>query len=324
MSYQEIPVSSVADIPAAVAGFASGKGWTVGGTTLTRSGGGESFTLSSLIEGQNNQDRSVIVTRGADTTKRALLKSPKMNGTSAAAPFVPNPTKVHCFAGGSAPEPFLGIVVEFGYNQYRHLYIGNVERLGNWTGGELISAANAFNKQSSTSSAFGTIDYHENQYLFDARQPIHVQNDSGGLHLVHADALNPWRHFYATSRWLSTGPINTYPDTSVMGGFKDGVLDGLLARGKSTWAGASILVPINLYAPRGSGADAFFVPLGRVSGIRMIRMDGLDPAQNILVGNKTWKVFPAIRKSESQTVSRGTWWGATESSYLIGYAYLTD
>jgi hypothetical protein len=53
-------------------------------------------------------------------------------------------------------------------------------------------------------------------------------------------------------------------------------------------------------------------------------MDGIDPGQAIEVGNAIWRCFPVFRKSESSFVSRGTFWNASETSYLVGLAYLED
>lgn len=322
--YQEIAVTSVTDIPALVASFASSAGWSVAGTVLTRPGGGESFTLGSSITGTNNQEKDVKITRNADTTKLAFARSPRLNGTSGDLPFVPSPSKVHCI-GGTDPEAYLGIVIEYGFNLYRHLYVGNMEKIGSYTGGEIITGSN-FPDTFSGSPAFGfNINYADFgvQYPFSSTHNYTTAPLSGGVHVVHADnPTYPWRHIRSVG--LGFAAQFGQDETVALGGFRDSINDALISRAKSTYAGAGILVPVNMYAVRQGGADPYFSPLGRPAGVRYVRMDGIDPGQAIEVGNAIWRCFPVFRKSESQFVSRGTYWNASETSYLVGVAYLED
>jgi hypothetical protein len=318
--YQEIAVSSVADIPAAIASFANTVGWTVSGLNLTRPGGGDQFTLFHTIAGTNNQLKDVGVMRAADNTHKAYCRSPRLNGSSGDLPFVPNPSKIHCI-GGLTPEPYIGVVIEFGFNLYRHLYIGNMEKLGSYTGGEVFSASNFPDTNSSLAFTINYLNNFSVQNLFSGSHVYEVALNSGGVKVLHADSAVTWRKFKGA---VGFGQHLGQTTESVWGGFNDSYNDALLARGKSTYAGAGILVPINSFVARVGGADPYFTMIGRPAGVRLVRMDGIDPSQAIEVGNKVWRCFPQFRKSDSSIVSRGSWWNATESSYLVGLAYLVE
>ena len=131
MAYQESVVSSITEIPALIATFAAANGWTVSGANYTRPGGGITFVLDATISGAAH---TLSWTQG---TESARIISPRLNGTSET-PVTSIPSKVHLFAA-TTPQPFIAIVVEYGFNSYRHLYLGNMVKAGAYTGGEVIA-----------------------------------------------------------------------------------------------------------------------------------------------------------------------------------------
>jgi hypothetical protein len=318
MAYAEYTVSTVTDIPALIAAFASGKGWSVSGTTLTREGGGLGFTVSAAISGANDQNRDVIVRRASDSTLLAFIRSPKLNGTSTN-PVVSVPSKLHLFAAAT-PQPYLCAVIEYGFNLYRHLYIGNLEKVGTFDGGEIISACNAWQ---SVPGFATTRSFRDQQYLFSANQSFVAAENSGGCYINDADNPLPWRPFRGPTGNFARNNITA--NQCVLGGFSDGPNDSLLARAKSDWAGSQILVPVNLWAVRdGSGDTVRFSPIGRIAGVRTVNMEDLEPGAQIEVGNVKWRVFPALRKSADGSIrwTGGNTWAQNETSYFVGYAYL--
>lgn len=324
MAYQEIAVASVADIPAAVYNFATSHGWVSGGVnTIHAPGSLENFVWTSNISGTNNQNKDVIVTR-TGPAHRALCRSPKLfNGSSVNNPIVPNPSKLHCFAG-LLPQPYLAIVIEFGFNLYRHIYCGMMEKLGSYDGGEVLSCNNAYQTY-----ATGSNKHDDNQFLFSARHALGdsgmgAANDKGGVSVIHPSNPNPWRQFSGVN--FATNLVDQLTENVVFGGYNDGPLDSILARAKSSYAGSAVLVPFNLYCPRGNLAAANFAPIGRPAGVRAVRMDGLDPGKTVQVGSEVWRCFPEMRKSSSlSTPNRGSStsaWPIDETSYYAGLAYL--
>lgn len=320
MAYQESVIAAITDIPALVYAFVGAHGWTVAGTSgspiLTRSGGGLSFQLTASIAG-NDHILALAQSGGAVATSNARIVSPKLNGT--ATPSVSLPSKLHLFAD-STPQPFLAIVVEYGFNSYRHLYLGNLVKASAFTGGEVISGCQPLNSNSSGSFP---LSYGIAQYLFSAfKSPAVVAANSGGANVNHVSNLTQWRKFYADPGYPWFG---NFDGSEAIGGFNDDVNDGYIARGRNSFAGVQLLTPINLYAAMPITGDTLFSPLGYPAGVRAVNMQDLEPAGEFVIGSQTWKVFPAFAKDTATTVAKSTsGWGLSESSYFVGYAYPKD
>lgn len=331
MAYSEQTATVITDIPALISAFAEARGWTRSGNTITRPGGGRSFTISATIGGTNNREHRLFVTDNAAAARRCWTQLPWVDGVSGN-PFVLVPTKVHLF-GNDDPwdeEPWIAAVIECGYNHYRHVYIGNIAKLGNYTGGEII-CANLF--QFTYSGGSGSVSYESdnNQYLFSARhERTSAANDAvGGANIVHADNANPWRIFNGPA---STNSGTSFNGTEILGGAMDAINSGLVRRGLSDFAGSNILVPVNLYVPDSTnfGSDVRFRPVGFCPGVRMVDMRGLEPGESIQVGNQDWRVFPEFSKRSAQSIGYGTsrpdggaggYYPPYETSYMVGLAY---
>ena len=332
MAYSEQVATSVLDIPALIAGFAQARGWSVSGATITRPGGGRSFEITASIAGTNNREHRVFIKdTAAPTARGAWCQMPWVDGTSGN-PFVLTPTKVHLF-GNDDPwdeAPWIAAVIECGYNHYRHVYIGNIAKIGNYTGGEVISA-NTF--RASTTGSRGTWYYESdyNQYLFSCRHERDgaALDSVGGANIVHADNATPWRIFNGPS---GTNAYRNFTGNEILGGAMDAINSGLVRRGISDYAGSNILVPVNLYVPDSTnfGDDVRFRPVGFVPGVRMIDMRGMEPGESIQVGNDNWRVFPEFSKRTVESIGYGTdrpdggaggFYPPYETSYYVGLAY---
>lgn len=317
-NFQTHTVTSISDIPSLVGDFADSIGWTVNDTDPTQ----PILTHPSLVgaipmrcrasfSGTNNQDQIVrweAVSTPA-VTSDARISAPKLNGSSSNLPDVPAPTNVYLF-GDITPEPYLALVVRFSGGFYRHLYFGYLEKEGNFTGGECISGS---------SPAYSTTTLHaytstSHGYLFSGRQEKFADSECGGVNVVHADNPTPWRRF--KSAVLYTSLATTQQD--VLGGFLDSINTGYLQVGRSSYANAAVLVPINLWATRASGRISL---IGAPPGVRMVRMDDILENQVVSVADETWRVFPQFYRSTATSPVDGTFWMATETSYLIGLAY---
>lgn len=314
MAYQQSTISAITDIPALVAAFAASHGWTVDGSTLQRGDDPTAavFTLAANITGS---DHTLTVT--ASGAPSCVLRSPKLRGT-AGSPEVPLPTSLHIFAD-SDPEPFIAIVVQYDYNQYRHLYIGNLVKYGDYVGGECVSAANVH----ASNNGFDRFPIHyrfDTNHLFNASSRVMSDTTSGGVRVTHANNPTTWRRFFGTNAFT---PMGNFDNATVLGGFGDDVNDGYLARAVSPFSGVNVLVPANLYASMPVTGDTTFVPIGHPAGIRLVNMESFDPGDVINVGADEWMVFPAIRKDptnlDAPQLPGG--WAQYETSGVIGYAY---
>lgn len=322
MAYQVTNISAITDIPAIVSAFAIAQGWSVNTTTPSQ----PIFTLpttDSLIQFKlsaaiSSYDHTLTWTASGSAvpTSTANTRSPKLAPTSGTNPVVPNPAKVHLFISPAPSEtPYLIISIEYNSNLYRHLYLGRMERLGNYSGGEIIAGEQG--PYTSYSANVSYRDYNRVQHLFQSRSAVWANTACGGVRVDHADNPNPWRKFLG----YQTGTITSLPSDAVIGGLGDSVNDGFAARGESPFAGINPLISLNLFAVKPITSDISFVPLGRPPGIRLVNIKNIDPGASMTIGGVTWRVFPAMSKNDSQTMPAGLGnWRSYESSYYFGYA----
>ena len=310
MDYQESVVSSITEIPALVATFAAANGWTVSGANYTRPGGGLTFALAAAISGVTH---TLTWSQGGES---ARIVSPRLNGTTDT-PVTSIPSKVHLFAA-TTPEPFIAIVVEYGFNSYRHLYLGNMVKAGAYTGGEVIAGTQV---PVSNSGFAYPMSYRYGHYLFQGqRNDVAPFNFRGGVNCPHASNPTSWRRFYGPA-----SPFFNQNDSSyAIGGFVDDINDGYVARGRSPFAGVQILTPINLYASIPTTDDTVFAPLGHPAGVRMINMADMEPGGEFVIGSQNWMCFPAWAKGGTTVAKSASGWAAAETSYNVGYAYPKD
>lgn len=336
MAYQEYAINSLTDIPAIVSAFASDLGWDVPAEATLRhpnyegnGPGGLSFKLTADVDGLTHNLRWTCATPPY-AAKSATLRSPVLS--TVAAPTVGTvqlPTKLFLISM-LTPEPYIAIVVEYGYNLYRHLYFGFMEKIGNYSGGEVISASNGNVGATVYSTRIwyddGGSSYSGCHYLFNWYNSVWSADGSGGVHVEHADNPNKWRNFRRASTIPASESWTTpFSGADALGGFGDSVNDAYASKGKNALAGANVLTPINLLATQPVTGDMRFVPIGCPAGVRLINIEELEAQTTAEVGGETWHVFAAHRKS-SDLYTRGpvtnNWrYPVSESSYYLGYAY---
>ncbi|MEL4071749.1 hypothetical protein WKW50_16515 [Ochrobactrum sp. GPK 3] len=336
MAYREHSISALSEIPALVTAFATEVGWNIAGTNTLRhpnfegnGPGGLAFQLSSAVSGLQHTLRWTCAT-APYSTKSAVLMSPIYS--TVAAPTVgitQTPTKLFLISM-LEPEPYIAIVVEYGYNLYRHLYLGFMEKIGNYSGGEVISSHNGTHLDSVWSTSLWHYDGGTGNpvanFLFGWNTSKYTADASGGVRVEHQDNPQTWRHFRrnavipASESW--TAPF-TYSDA--LGGFGDSINDAYVAKGKNALAGTSVLTPINLFVTQAALNDTRFVPIGNPAGVRLVNIEQMEAQSSAEIGDETWYVFAASRKSSDLytrgPVSNAYRYPISESSYYLGYAY---
>lgn len=333
MAFEEHIITSLSEIPSLVEAFATSVGWDVASGPVIRhpnyEGAGPGGIAFSLTSASSGLERDLIwSSSGGITTSRALIRAPILSArTSPFTPYVLSPSRVFLISM-LTPEPYLAIVVEFGPNQYRHLYLGFMEKIGNYEGGEVISGCGSMIAASNSDPLWH--DRQGNMFLFEGHQGIMVRADSGGVHIDHADNATPWRRFRTANAVESDGiDFGTFDAGEVIGGFGDSVIDHFVAKGKSAIAGSSLLVPINLLASaKPSSTVTRFINIGHPAGVRAVNIENMEPLSEVTIGSETWRIFAAIRKSPLLTLLRpvgaGLQYRAEETSYNLGYAYRSN
>ena len=349
MTYSVQTASDMADIPPLIAAFAAARGWTVDGTEITRPGGGRTFVLSAEKRALNtfySPHRLVIKDKALPDARGLWTSAPQLGGTFNP-PQPSAPTKLHLF-GNDAPydeegavAPWIAVVIEFGYNHYRHVYIGNMVKFGSYAGGEIISS-NYFCQRGyqNYQTEIGMWSAY-NRWLFSAgATSTETEGDgaaegergpwgrtTGGVNIEHAENPNTWRKF--SKYFDDSNNMRNMPADIVFGGIKDGgIASGLLRRGVSDYAGADILIPYTLFVPNAADGDNYRIrPIGFPAGPRAIDMRNIQSEASITVGNRNWRVFGEFQRNPDTTVYKvggtnvtGSWW-LNETSGYIGVAY---
>jgi len=344
MAYEIHSISAITDVPTLVGAFAATIGWETDLTTpstpiirrpqggdsnsgsnsafeasdaipfrVTASVAGSTHTLSVAGHQYDEESNSAI---NALQVGAAVFASPIVGAGS---PAVVLPTQLHLI-GALTPEPYIAIIVEYGANLYRHMYIGNLEKVGDYQGGECIGTTDGPGSSSSTREYYSI----NMKYLFGARSDRRVAAECGGVHVEHADNLYPWR-FFKGSTATNTTPLLSFPVNAVIGGYNDAINDGYLARGRSPFANQQMLSPINLYNADPIVGDVEFRPIGKPAGVRHVNMQDLQPGAEIIVGGMLWRVFPSHARRAETTMPESTNSGSNppefETSLWVGYAY---
>jgi hypothetical protein len=324
MTYSLQAVTSWQDVVDEIITFAAARGWT------TTGGSGSSGTVENPSTGL-----VTTLTASSDTITaspaggiEARARSPYLDGTYPGSPVIVNPVQCHLFGNNSpyaAPdsEPYIAVVVGFGYNSYRHIYIGTMVPAGNYTDGDVISINN-FSLQGSSPGDIYPYG-QKNKYLFGANNN-HEDGATyaGGVKISHADNATTWRSFRSPS--ISSAALENLTGSEAFGGNNDDINDGRVYRAHADYASGQLMVPVNLYCSDGDDGENYRIrPLGHVSGARLIDMENVDPEQEFSISSDDWKAFPEFSKRSDAFVDwPGTAYFPNELSGYYGLAYHKD
>lgn len=338
MAYREVACGSIAEVPALIAAFAAELGWQTsnpGGAEPTRQirrpiepdpGSGQpdsdirtatSVRLAGRVDNSGPAGNAasslgttnlheVRLTTSDDNyaALRARTPSPWFSNGDQRQPFIPLPTKLHLFGAG-LPAPFIHCVIEYSFNLYRHVYVGSLDRTGKQPVCDVVATVQGINRRLSNGFNYS---YTAWAGLFSGWTWTRGSQDfpkaNGGL--ILPGGFRPFQIFSGSgSPRLSDSAGNPH-DNTVWGGAKEGFADTLISHGFSPFSGENILSPINLFTQAGAyGTERRAVPLGAVRGVRNVNMRNLEPGQSIIVGNKRWRVFPQLAKSEDSVTRAG-------------------
>lgn len=331
MLFQETNVASNAEVVDAIAAFATALGWTVSAnadyptyTDLKQPSSAFNPTPVKIAIGSDATTGNRISVIANMHNNLGLLASDAFQ--SVYPPLLADrsgyrlPAKVTVF-GGTTPGPWMAAVIHYEFNRYRHIYLGSMEPIGNYTGGECFHITNS--PQDDTGTEAWTNGSLRFGYLFAARNTggQNGVNNAGGVRIVHADNPTTWRKFCSSGRFTAA----TMNDAAVGGGFGDGTPnDPFFWRAQGTYASAKILVPFNLFATESTG---HIRPIGRPVGVRFVHMQDVVPEQTLDVGGVNWRAYPQIRNGgTTQPVFYGSNTGQpwNESTGVLGVAYLEN
>lgn len=334
MHYVQTPLSGWAGVPAAIASFADGLGWTVsygvhGLEIVAPSDDSKRPSPLAFVVTTDAALDGLIISFGVPGAPSLLASQTLLPVLTKAGDNTEAPSKITIF-GGMSPEPWISAVLTFEFNYYRHIYMGYIERLGSYTGGEVFCVTNGPAPEAGSSFR----DRANTSYLFTG---ISLWGRNGGgncgaAHIVSPGDSNPVKYFatynpcFHATQW-QTDPVGMRIGKCIIGGFTDGPNDVAFARANAVYAQAQMLVPFNLYV---SNAVGRLVPVGAPAGIRFVDLYNLTPEQTVNVGNTLYKVYPDcsrqafIANGRLHDYPSGDLLGRKHTTGYLGYAFPED
>ena len=320
MAYTDFPITTLAETVNHVNTFATGTlGWTSNFTGTIRSPNG-SIDWEYTASDASSPHPHILVTNYADINMRAKSWAPVVDGTQYS-PQTKTPERLFLF--GTAD--YLAIVIRFAGGIYRHMYIGVLNKAGNYTNGDIVSSNDFFAKD-------GTIDSSITRPLFTASdvRPFGLdpfsdyfknKEDFGCVYLQHTDALRSLWHFYDGRDGTIDSSTDYEPDTVCGGGTL--WFEVLRNTSRTSFSGVVPLQTYELFVAHGTvNTDLTLIPIGHPKGVRGCNIQPFNPEEEIVVGAETWKVFPEFRRDPSLSSSPDTgYYPVSEASGYAGIAY---
>lgn len=300
MAYQQTTASSVEDLINKLATFAAGLGWTIHRNTLVTTNRTLSIRRSGDYIHIYNSDTTNVRIRastGIDTGV-AVSSQPGVSTQEAVMNCQAGPFTNVFFFGANTPSEHIYTVVDGGSVGLRHMAIGELTKIGAYTGGTFFDAMNI-----STSSFYNaTVSSSYHHVMFDSATSSN--NGLRGAVRIDADGL--------TSNYA---PMTAATDTTnkvTNGGMRASrTEEGFYNSSVNSWSGVTPLQPIKVRFERDSD---FFSEIGIVPNLRFVNMSRWAPGDEFTIGADTWKVFPWWRQGTRPS-------GDTTTSYSNQYAF---
>lgn len=263
----------------------------------------------------------------ADDSGNGTTSSTNMSSDRRVAGIGPGPfLALHLFgfdddqiSGSTCPTIYC--VLEYQAGKYRHFCFGNLDKFGDWTGGEFVCG----HEWSATSSNESDPTSNGHSVLLDG-----LANDSGTgsisdgetatLHaegLPGQDVLSKWGQVWGDTSQDDDRGGN--PRINVAGGCRGSMYTKVFGRFvPSSLTGFIPLMPIPAWYRRDtSGSNQRFYLLGFMPNVRMVQLRAFNPGEEVQIGDIVWKMFPVVAKTN---VGGST----TEESENMGIAYIKE
>jgi len=295
--YETGTATGPADLITKLETFAVANGWTVNTPTS-----GKVFTKGGKYWGVS-WDVDDIFLRAATgyAAGSAWNAQPGAAPQTQVANNIPGPFQAYHFFAGSAPD-YLHVVIEKSAGLFSHIGIGNIQKSGEYVGGEYTNALYWLTAYTTSQSPNNPDDDNHsvpfdciaNQYTATARNNIRCEVDSLIWHPFGSAAVNTLTTPNAVGGVRGQGPHMSFNKE-------------LYDRSPSDFNQLTPLLPIMVHIRRASGLTSL---IGFAKDIRFLNIKNLAPGELITIGSDEWLVFPLIQKT-------ATWGSTTDPTRLI-------
>jgi hypothetical protein len=308
MAYQQTTATSVEDLINKVATFASGLGWTIDRNTIAS--GNRTVSISRAgsdylhVFNVNTTELRLRASTGINTGL-AVASQPGVSTAEALANCGAGPFATVFLFGDTTPAPYIHCSFDIGSGVFRHFTLGQLQKVGSWTGGTYFDAMNVSNRNLSGTD----VDNNNPVSSFHHVLFSDIDTNNGAEGAVRCDVDGNTNYFAPIS-------AETNFTTPVIDGGATDTRDqeGFFLSSVNSWSGVTPLRPIKLRVERASG---FFSEIGYVPGMRLVNISRWAAGDEFSIGPDTWKVFPWWRQGSRPG---GAIIGAYSGQY--GYAFL--
>lgn len=196
----------------------------------------------------------------------------------------------HFFAG----DDFVHAVVEVASGRYVHFGIGTLDKAGVYDGGEYVFGLKWYLNHTTIS---GDGDSGSHSYPFGAEgvascsQVRFTENDLSGT-----DTYRDWASLSGAPYSATTSLVAAGFSRFQSQGNSHSFWYWLMQRSPNYFNGVSPLLPITIACGRTNNLVSV---LGAPKEMRMLRIDNLQPGQELTLGSDIWMIFPVKQKGEA-------------------------
>ena len=306
MSYQTGTATDVDDLMAKLSTFAQANGWTEdkavagsgdGSSSETYLSKGVTFVIfDAQLTGGNNVYHGV--SQALDHPHLDVYVATGHNGANSASTqpgtslhvetnwLLPNMTAYHFFTDSA--EEYLHVVVETTANEFRHIHVGLLEKIGAYDGGQYNQGTGWWQ---------GAIQI-DNPVDFQHGVPWTKTGNGAGFHQfvrANVDGFS-WKrsNFASAEGWIP--PLRHAGQGELLDNFFDMRSTGLNAQPNS-FNSTVILFPIPVYIIRSATQRA---PIGKPFDLRCANIKNVAPGTEISFGGDDWLIFPFVEKKSPE------------------------
>lgn len=195
----------------------------------------------------------------------------------------------HFFAGQGRNGAYAHVAIEAEPGTFRHFGMGTLDKMGAYDNGQYIHATTwvmSTNDVNNPDSVFHNVPFDDMGFGT-------YQLGYGGT-VVRCDLAGVSPRYVEGCSVDYMGPRARCGWRGAVNQAQSGTVRGPYRAGSSVYTGRAPLIPLILAVDRG---NSLWSDIGQPADVRLVRIDNMEPGQELTLGTDTWVVFPVCRKN---------------------------
>lgn len=319
MAYQTGTTTDLGDLMQKLSTFAQANGWNLDHETidvtsirgLSKNGIFVAFQFPvagdviAIYQNLSNDNTVSVWASTGDSGVGIDNINPATFGNSRHINEIAGPHAAFHFFEQNANPAYIHVVVEVETNRFRHFGFGEIEKIGDWIGGEY---------------SYGNLWQQSVSAIDDPKNASHVLglglgNSSNFLATMH---IRGQPEQAAADRWGLIGAGSGFPQQQdragndrlpCLGGVMGGMNSQMTPFRVSNLTAFKPLIPIMVSVRDTSPLPDTARLLGTWPDVRVVNMANLAPSETFVIAGETWFVFPWARKQFLKNDTEESWNG---------------